>query len=108
MINDITISPRRLAELATAEDIAMVVRDHWEKPLPEVRPREARPFLEGDQICDIIGPRRAGKTYLMFHTIEELIQEVPREATIYLNLEDRRLLPPRGGVLNDLISFIHQ
>jgi len=90
------------------ETIAKVIKENRTRTLPEARPRDVRPFMDGDHICDIIGPRRAGKTYLMFLTMKELTRKVPKEAVIYLNLEDRRLLPLRGDCFNDLVAFIHQ
>ncbi len=39
----------------------------------------------------VVGPRRAGKTYLIFQTISDLAEEVSKEAILYVNLEDYRL-----------------
>ncbi|CAD6491449.1 MAG: AAA domain protein [Candidatus Argoarchaeum ethanivorans] len=71
-------------------------------------PREIEPILKSDLINDIIGPRRAGKTYLMFLTIKKLLSSgVDKRATIYLNFEDRRLLPSTPEYFGDLVEFIH-
>lgn len=44
----------------------------------------------------------------MFLTIKKLLDSgVNKKATIYLNFEDRRLLPLTSEYLNDLIEFIH-
>jgi len=39
----------------------------------------------------VVGPRRAGKTYLLFQAISDLSKENPRESVLYVNLEDYRL-----------------
>ncbi|ASI99600.1 ATP-binding protein [Thermococcus celer] len=52
----------------------------------------------------IIGPRRAGKTYLMRQLMEELKSEGVREEDIaYVNLEDPRLV---GASLKDLMTLL--
>jgi predicted AAA+ superfamily ATPase len=86
-----------------SEEIEKVVRSHWESELPEVREREVDPHVQEETITDIVGPRRAGKTYLMFSVIKNL----PRRSTIYVNFEDRRLLPLREEYFNDIVEFIH-
>jgi len=79
-----------------------VIREYWEWELPDIKERGIDLFREEDLINDIVGPRRAGKTYLMFWEIKQH----PRRATIYINFEDRRLLPPTGEYFNDIIRFI--
>jgi predicted AAA+ superfamily ATPase len=84
-------------------NIEKIIYDHWEFELPISRNRliDAR---ENEQlITDIVGPRRAGKTYLMF----SLIQNLPDKATIYINFENRKLLPLHPDYFNDIIEFIH-
>ncbi|MBI5001494.1 MAG: ATP-binding protein [Euryarchaeota archaeon] len=87
--------------------IDSAVREYWESQLPEVRAREVETQLDSDLINDIVGPRRAGKTYLMFHAISQLLEHVPKEATIYLNFENRKLAPVQGSMFNDLVEVIH-
>lgn len=83
------------------------VKEHWENQLPDVRERETDVQLDSELVSDIIGPRRAGKTYLMFHAIKQLREHVPKKAIIYLNFENRRLMPLQGTVFNDLVEIIH-
>ena len=54
------------------EKIEKVIRDYWVTELPEVKERLLNPHLRGQLITDIVGPRRAGKTYLMFSIIKRL------------------------------------
>ena len=59
--------------------------------------------LDTLKIISIIGPRRSGKTHLLYSLINELRQTVPPEHTIYLSCEDDRLYPL---VLADMDDFI--
>ncbi|UCF07826.1 MAG: ATP-binding protein [Thermoplasmata archaeon] len=82
--------------------IERVIRDYWQSELPEVKEREINPFINEQTITDIVGPRRAGKTYLMF----SLIKRLPKKSTIYINFENRRLLPLKDEYFNDIVEFI--
>jgi len=90
------------------EKLRMSVEEYWQRDLPEMRQREIELKRKSDLINDVIGPRRSGKTYLMFLTIEKLVDiGIDKKATIYLNFEDRRLLPSTPEYLSDLVEFIH-
>ncbi|MEA1907333.1 MAG: AAA family ATPase, partial [Euryarchaeota archaeon] len=90
------------------ERLRISIEEYWHRDLPRTMPREIEPILKSDLVNDIIGPRRAGKTYLMFLTINKLLKSgVDKKATIYLNFEDRRLLPSTPEYLGDLVEFIH-
>ena len=53
-------------------------------------------------INDIVGIRRSGKTSLMFLTISKL----KRKQCIYVNFEDRKLLPLTRDYFNAIIELI--
>lgn len=90
------------------EEIIQVIREYWEKGLPQqLHEREIELPLEKNFINDIVGPRRAGKTYLMFLTIKKLREKLDKEATIYINFENRKLMPLKDSYFNDLIKFIY-
>lgn len=55
----------------------------------------------------ITGFRRVGKTYLLFQTIQKLLQTTPKDQILYLNFEDERLLSPTTALLTDLIPSFH-
>ncbi len=69
--------------------LSEVVRDYIEKEIPELIEREITVPLDIPikRAVSIIGPRRAGKTYLMF----QLMRKIDREKRLYINFEDYRL-----------------
>jgi len=90
------------------ENLRMVIEEYWRNELPEVKTRVIKLKPGSDLINDVIGPRRAGKTYLMFLTLKELLESgVDKKATVYINFENRKLLPLTPEYFNDLIEFIY-
>ena len=90
------------------DKLRIVIEEHWETPKPEVKERDVALKPEGEQINDVIGPRRAGKTYLMYSTINKLLSREDKEAVIYINFENRKLFPLSGEYFNALIEIIHE
>ncbi len=90
------------------EKFRLIVEEYWRKELPHAKEREIGLKINSDLINDIAGPRRAGKTYLMYFTIKKLLETgVDKEATIYINFENRKLLPLTSEYFNDLIEVIN-
>ena len=85
-----------------------VIYNYWDSELPKIIEREDKINTKTDLINDIVGVRRSGKTCLMFGTINQLLSKVDKKATIYINFENRRLLPLTSDYFNQLISFIYQ
>jgi hypothetical protein len=54
----------------------------------------------------ITGFRRVGKTYLLYQTIQRLLQNHTREDVIYINFEDERIVSLTTDFLTDLIPEI--
>lgn len=90
------------------EKIEQAIFSYWDSELPEVKERDIKVDLETDLISDVVGVRRAGKTYLMFGIIKKLLKRIPKKATLYINFEDRKLLPLTSDYFNQVIAFIHQ
>lgn len=88
-------------------EIAQTIREYWAKDLPQTKKRDIELSLEKKFINDIIGPRRAGKTYLMFLTIKKIREKTDKKATIYINFENRKLIPLKDRYFNDIIEFIY-
>lgn len=71
-------------------EIKEYLTDVYNRELPDMTARSIH-ISKSNKIVSIIGPRRAGKTYLMFQKMKELIQQgVRRDSIIYLNFEDAR------------------
>jgi len=71
-----------------------LIADFHERSLPTFTRRHIKlPWLS-NKIDTVIGMRRSGKTWFAFQVISDLLSKgIPKEAILYLNLEDERLLP---------------
>ncbi|WP_022669775.1 ATP-binding protein [Hippea alviniae] len=60
--------------------------------LPSVIERNIKLPVDSNKIVSVIGSRRAGKTYLLFRTISELISDgIDKRRCVYINFEDERM-----------------
>jgi hypothetical protein len=75
--------------MITKEKWGEIIRDFYEKKLPDIIPRELEiPFEFGmKRAVSIIGPRRAGKTYEMFFLISKIRQKYGLDRALYINFE---------------------
>ena len=70
------------------------IKELQEGELPELIEREVDIPLSSPKIVSIVGPRRSGKTYLLFALIKKLLaQSTSKEQVIYLNFDDPQFLP---------------
>ncbi|MDD9953502.1 MAG: ATP-binding protein [Candidatus Woesearchaeota archaeon] len=72
------------------ELIKQLIKDSQERAIT-VKPRDIRIPTDTTKIITLIGPRRAGKTSILYHTIEQLRKTLPKENIVYLNFEDERI-----------------
>lgn len=70
-----------------------IIADFIERPLAETLPRNFDVPTDVPKIVSLLGPRRAGKTHLLFHIINELRKKVAANRLVYVNFEDDRLFP---------------
>ena len=76
------------------EIIKQIIIESQEFKLPQIIPREIEIPLSSQTIVAIPGPRRSGKTYLLFLLMDKLItQGLLRKQILYINFDDPRLLP---------------
>ena len=87
--------------------LGKIIQEYWSKELPDTKNRDIEISLEKNFINDIVGPRRSGKTYLMYLTIKKILKKTDKRATIYINFENRKLLPLSEAYFNDIIEFIY-
>ena len=68
---------------------AEIIKDWQDLKIPNATPRETKINWKSDikRAISIIGPRRVGKTYEMFLLLEEIIEKVGKDKTLYINLE---------------------
>ncbi|MFZ3169767.1 MAG: ATP-binding protein [Candidatus Methanoperedens sp.] len=78
-----------------------IIKDFSEFKLPEMVERDIKiSELPIKRAVSIIGPRRAGKTYLMFHEMRVLLEKnTEKSRLLYINLESDLLI---GCELSDL------
>ena len=89
------------------EGISQVIKEFWDRKLPEMHPRSMGRMLDDDLIRDIVGPRRSGKTYVMYLLVREIERSGSRRSSIYINFENRRFIPRKERIFDDIMEFIH-
>ncbi len=98
-----------MEEMSTREKLKKLLSE-WEGFIPEKiveRDFDYR-YISSRQILSIVGPRRAGKTYLCFQIITRLRRQVPRENILYINFEDERIHPLKGDELSLLLEVYEE
>jgi hypothetical protein len=85
-----------------------IVADFIEKPLLETFPREIDVPHDVPKIVSLLGPRRSGKTYVLFHLIDALRKSVQPHRLVYLNFEDDRLFPLRLEDMDALVQAYYE
>ncbi|HOP56465.1 MAG TPA: ATP-binding protein [bacterium] len=79
------------------EVLKQVIIEGQESKLPDIITRDMEIPLSSRKIITVTGPRRSGKTYLLFLVMKNLLsQGIPRAKIIYINFDDPRLLPSSG------------
>ena len=74
------------------EVLKTIIREFHSGKIPKPLKREIILPIDTYKVVTVTGPRRAGKTYLLFQYILELIKKgTPIEKILYINLEDERL-----------------
>lgn len=89
--------------------IEQLIVDFHERPLPELTHREVElPVLSG-KIDAVIGMRRTGKTWFLFQTMQRYLdQGIPKEAMLYLNFDDERLMPMNTSELGRINEIYYR
>ena len=69
-----------------------IIQDFHNRPLPLFKNRQIQIPLDTAKIITLIGSRRAGKTYLMYQIISQIMETHAKQNIIYINFEDERLM----------------
>jgi predicted AAA+ superfamily ATPase len=77
---------------------------HNQKRLLELQVVERNIVIEADANYVFMGPRRAGKTYLLFQVIKRKYNASTIHRVLYLNFEDERLLEMNHNQLDAIIE----
>ncbi|NTU46759.1 ATP-binding protein [Candidatus Roizmanbacteria bacterium] len=74
------------------DQIKTIIVDNQKRNLPHIWERTLHIPLDSDKIITLSGVRRSGKTYHLFHAMEELqSQGIQQDHILYINFEDERL-----------------
>jgi len=74
------------------EILKEIITDFHSSPTVKTTERNLEIPTNLQKIISLIGVRRSGKTYLLFNTINKLIQQgVPKQNVLYINFEDERI-----------------
>lgn len=87
-----------------------VIKDFYEFKLPEMVERDIKiSELPIKRAVSIIGPRRAGKTYLMFQVMRNLLDKnIERNRILYINLESDLLIGCDLSDLRNMLELYHE
>ncbi len=96
----------------------MVPRDIWIEIIKDFQQRELPDIIERDvkiptdipikRVITIIGPRRAGKTYIMFQLIKQISKKIPENMILYINFEDDRLINADVKDLRNMLDIFYE
>jgi len=93
----------------SVEDFRSVVAEWVTSGIPSVKKREFDLPLEPTSIISVIGPRRAGKTYLLYHTLSRLLARgVPKGNTLYVDFEHPRLTRISVENLDNMLEAFYE
>ncbi len=98
------------------EDVLLNQNIHWEgghypTGIEREKKADVEEFLDTKYIQIIAGPRRAGKTYVLYQLMESLLKVVEYENVLYANLDDPSYTPLKiagnhlGDVYDDYIKL---
>ena len=78
-----------------------IISEWYNKNLPDLIERKDCSFQSNDIIA-IIGPRRVGKTFLMFQLIKKILENHHKDEIIFIDFEDNRLVRLKNEELDEL------
>jgi len=90
------------------KDFEYVFAEWLDFKFPEIVKREVDVPLEHDLIISVVGPRQAGKTFLMYQIIQELWRKIPKDNVVYINFEHERLRGLDALHLEDMMKTYYK
>ena len=94
--------------MSRTEDFRIVISEWFLRDLPEVFERDLSIPLNTKPIVSIVGPRRAGKTFVMYSLIRKLRERISPQNVLYVNFEHERLRNLDANDLSAMISVYYE
>ncbi|MCW6169317.1 MAG: ATP-binding protein [Thermoplasmatales archaeon] len=89
-------------------DFYAVISDYILTELPKAVERDLSIPKDTTFIISIAGPRRAGKTFIMYNTIDTLKKIIPKNNILYVNFEHEKLRRLDASDLSDLLTSFYE
>lgn len=90
------------------DDFMQVISEWFLQDIPKTIERDISIPLDTEVIISIVGPRRSGKTFLMYTIIKKLREHVPKGNILYINFEHEKLRNLDANDLSDMISVYYE
>ncbi len=81
---------------------SIIIRNQERIPLIDLQARDIS--FDPSRNYVIIGPRRVGKTYILFQLIQKIIDRGEQERVLYINFEDERLVGMNSNELQLILE----
>jgi hypothetical protein len=94
--------------VSRVEDFRKVISDWFTRTLPNIYERDIDIPLDVDVVVSIVGPRRSGKTFMVYSLISRLERFLPRGNVLYINMEHERLRHLSAEDLGDMITAYNE
>ena len=85
-----------------------LIADFIARPLDHVIDRHIVLPTDVPKVISVIGPRRAGKTFVLYGLIKKLRETIAPERLVYLNFEDDRLFPLQLSDLDGIVAGYYE
>ena len=90
------------------DDFRQVISEWLLQDLPTVLDRDIPIPTDTGVIVSIVGPRRSGKTFLMYGVIRNLRATIPDGNILYMNFEHERLRKLDANDLSDMLAVFYE
>lgn len=96
------------ASMNRSEDFRKVISEWFLQELPVTFDRDISVPYNVNPVVSIVGPRRSGKTFLMYSMIKKLRERLNPQNILYVNFEHERLRNLDANDLSDMIAVYYE
>jgi predicted AAA+ superfamily ATPase len=101
--------PKLQLVFLSTEDFRVVVAEWVSSMIPQVKKRDLELPLNPSNIISVLGPRRAGKTSILYGTISRLLAKgVPRSNILYIDFEHPKLPILKASDLDNMLVAFYE